>query len=668
MLDPFGEKIVADIFIEIFKTSLQGLLKSGKWLFEKGKEKDFFGLAARKYAQKLNERYNIIRIFGMDKPIPLRSIYVRVNILKKIRSKQRVSIEELQKQFDRDRRSFGSTTQTKTGNAVVDELQKFIVLGKPGSGKTTFLKYVTLQSLDGNTKKERIPIFVGLKDFSDSGKTLLEYIVEQFDICQFPDAEPFIKKILDNGKCQLLLDGLDEVNKEKEDYVINQIRDFSYKYSNNQFILSCRVAAYNYWFDQFTDVEMADFNKTQIRGFVNNWFRDEPETAELCWKKLNESEQIMELASIPLLLTLLCLAFDQTLGFPQNRAELYEEAIDALLKKWDSSRRIKRDDKYKYLSLRRKESMFSEIANETFEKGEYFFKRRLLEKKIFNFIEHLPDMQDSTLEPDSAAILKSIEAQHGIFVERAKGIYSFSHLTFQEYFTAKYIVDNVQEGTLHSLVNKHLRDDKWREVFLLTAGMLHKADEFLLLMLERTQKLLKNKNLIIFLQTIQNMVLDDSKYPPVFSRVLGIINELSYVLDIHGSEDPALELSRTRDRVGSLGRAVGRAHRLKSIYFPAIELDLNLFLDRFLDLIRARDNAFFDKDGAMIKGAKLAIDNALKQALKRQKDNITFDLIMKELLDDYINGNLLIVECLNTECYISKHTRQEIFNKLLTVN
>ena len=57
--------------------------------------------------------------------------------------------------------------------------------------------------------------------------------------------------------------------------------------------------------------------------------------------------------------------------------------------------------------------------------------------------------------------MKSIEAQHGLLVERAKGIYSFSHLTFQEYFTAQKIVNDQR---LPDLV-EHITEKRWREVF-----------------------------------------------------------------------------------------------------------------------------------------------------------------------------------------------------------
>jgi predicted NACHT family NTPase len=71
-------------------------------------------------------------------------------------------------------------------------------------------------------------------------------------------------------------------------------------------------------------------------------------------------------------------AFEETMSFPPSRVELYKEALDALLKKWDSSRRIKRDEVHKNLSVGRKESLLSRVAAETFDKGMFLLRRRHL--------------------------------------------------------------------------------------------------------------------------------------------------------------------------------------------------------------------------------------------------------------------------------------------------
>ncbi len=79
------------------------------------------------------------------------------------------------------------------------------------------------------------------------------------------------------------------------------------------------------------------------------------------WEKLF-GLLIKQLAASPLLLTLLCLAFEESGDFPANRSELYKEGLDALLKKWDAKRGIQREQIYKKLSVQRKEDLLSKIA------------------------------------------------------------------------------------------------------------------------------------------------------------------------------------------------------------------------------------------------------------------------------------------------------------------
>ncbi len=71
--------------------------------------------------------------------------------------------------------------------------------------------------------------------------------------------------------------------------------------------------------------------------------------------------------------------------------------------------------------------------------------------------------------------------QHGLLIERAKEIFSFSHLTFHEYFTAKWIVDSfaVQGDRLFLKLVEKVSDRRWREVFFLVLGMLPNASSHL---------------------------------------------------------------------------------------------------------------------------------------------------------------------------------------------
>lgn len=451
---------------------------SGKHLKKQWQEEGF-NRAAEEYAKDMKRQYGTVKILGMEAPISLEGIFTDVNVLSKQTAFRRTPIEQLEEIY-LGKASFGEVVEEgKNGMDAVDAHDKLFILGKPGAGKTTFLKYVTLQAIQGTL--ELVPIFVSLKSFSETNDSLFKYVARQFEICDFPDAGPFIETILKKGKAIVLCDGLDEVNKEGgiRDEVIRELVDFSNKYDESHFIVTCRVAATDYSFEHFTYVEMADFNEDQIRSFVNKWFTDNKETCEMFFYEFDkpESSRLHDLAKSPLLLTLLCIAFRETLSFPARRSEIYEEAFDALLKKWDTSRLIVRDEIYHELTLGRKRQMFSRIAAETFEKSEYLIGQEVLEHKIADYMKNLPPV-DVDEDIDGEVVLKAIEAQHGMFAERAKGIYSFSHLTFQEYFTAKYIVENAQKGTIEGLIRNHFTDNRWREVFLLTAEMLGDADHF----------------------------------------------------------------------------------------------------------------------------------------------------------------------------------------------
>jgi predicted NACHT family NTPase len=166
---------------------------------------------------------------------------------------------------------------------------------------------------------------------------------------------------------------LDEVREEDSNRVLNEIREFSDRFPNNQFVMTCRIASQDYIFEKLTDVEVADFDDDQISNFANNWFKEKAVKPETFIKCLKDNSGIKQLAASPLLLTLLCLAFEEPGDFPANRSELYKEGLDALLKKWDAKRGIQRNQIYKNLSVQRKEDLLSKMALITFERGEYFF-------------------------------------------------------------------------------------------------------------------------------------------------------------------------------------------------------------------------------------------------------------------------------------------------------
>lgn len=438
-------------------------------------------------------RCGTIRVLDMSQPIGLNDIYTKVNILEKITGRRRKEIPELLLECTRekfDRVGLPRITEERVpGLDVIKKYANLIILGKPGAGKTTFLKYLAIECILGEALDKLVPIFVTLKDFAQAANqvSLLEYINQQFDESGVTSAQ--VANLLTSGRVLFLLDGLDEVQEKDTLKIFNQISELSDQNKDNHFVITCRIAAKEYTLEKFTEVEVADFDESQIQTFVNKWLKaKDDDLNQQFFQRLLENKPIQELASNPLLLTLLCLEFEENGDFPNDRAELYKRATNTLLRKWDAKRGIQRDIVYHQLSVQRKENLLSHIALTTFEKGDYFFKQRQVEQYIADYIQNLSEVEtdQETLQLDSEAVLKSIEAQHGLLVERARGIYSFSHLTFQEYFTARSIVNSanpqaIDNPALQGLI-WHTFDKRWREVFLLVAEMLSSADILLLSM------------------------------------------------------------------------------------------------------------------------------------------------------------------------------------------
>ena len=464
--------------------------------------------AEQAYLNKVIKLYDRVRILGSSADVPLGNLFTQVYILDKPTARYRHDIEELRKR-GAERNEFQRQPGERIhGLNLVKTGQNLFILGKPGAGKTTFLKYITIQA--AHKQLPHVPIFVSLNQWADSRwckgdkAALLPFLVEQFDICDFPNADLFVDYLLRAGRALILFDGLDEVKQEKDQRrrLTRLLQDFARKYGKSQYLITCRIAASEYAFDGFADVEVADFTSDQVREYARNWFGVEEKKFDAFTIELDKAENkgIAELCNTPLLLSLLCLTFDNVMSFPPNRAELYEDALDTLLRKWDSSRQIQRDEIYRDLSHKRKLHLLMNIAVPTFQKGELFFRQRDLEKWIVDYLAKLPNARSADTI-DGAAILKAMEAQHSILVERAQGIYSFSHLTFQEYLTARYWSENQGKEEASKLILTHLTDQRWREVFLLTASLLDNADEFINFMRYTIQEIIGKISTILQLLT-----------------------------------------------------------------------------------------------------------------------------------------------------------------------
>ncbi|MCP2731964.1 NACHT domain-containing protein [Limnofasciculus baicalensis] len=694
------------------------------------------------YHDKIDAQCSTLQLLELPQPIDLAHIYIDAYILEDIPNRRWLEITDLQKSIplDSDRDTLAPFHSDHIAQERVLAIEaatkyfKLMILGKPGTGKSTFLKFIALQCNRGTFQPHLLPIYIELKDFVEDAKeqsafSLENYISQELDLYDIL-AENF-QALLRHGKLLILLDGLDEVPDAEKDRVITEIRRLSQRYYKNQFIITCRLAAHQYRFQGFTEVEIADFTNHQITNFAQKYFvatSSNNQGAGLTKAsqfieqlKYPDNRKIRELAATPLLLNLICSVFQSKASFPTQHAKLYEEGLEILLVKWDRSKGVRRDETYYNLSLVNKIKLLNQLGAKTFEQEDYLFAQNKVQQHIIDYLRQLPDPKSDpvALQIDSEAVLKSIERQHGLLVERARRIYSFSHLTFQEYFTARHITTtndlvNDSNQALEQLVT-HITRKRWREIFLLAAGMLRRVDDLIWLMKEEiNQLLIPDDKLLQFLGWIDRKSQSVSvKYKPVavrafyFSLTLTLNEYLKIALNpdsgnnpfSHKSELPlsrCLSLALALDPNFDLHRDIGFNFNSKfaDIYpipalnrFSLIEQTINCIIHFDLALIPSRIKELQES----IQKLKIQIHQPEKEpeqihiwwsenqqtwtekliAILHEHYHIghiwDFSTEQTRSLWQYYEANQLLVDCLNSSYELNPEVRSLLEEKLLKV-
>jgi adenylate kinase family enzyme/DNA-binding XRE family transcriptional regulator len=616
----------------IFSTPLTTVIASTKLQTEEFNHANWEEIAER-YRHSLEEDYGSMQIIGMERPISLDDIFTDVYVLDKPSAWRRYAVDKSEK-LPKTEDIHHTDTHREIGVSFVRKHQHVFIFGKPGAGKTTFLKYLIKEAI--NSRIPAIPVFISIKRWFDSNLKLESYIEQEFHRCQLPNSRLFVEALLDQGQALLLFDGLDEINLEDNarTEATRAIRDAVRQYGvKNRVAITCRTAATDYLFERLSYCEVADFTTEQIQVFAANWFRFQPKKLTEWYKAFDDpnNQSLAELSRTPLLLTLLCLIFDETQAFPLRKAELFEEALNILLTKWDSSRSIQRDTIYRALSLGRKRQMLSEIGYKTFINGNLFISKKDMLQFIEAFTRRLPPINQGE-DIDYYVVLQSIEAQHGILVERARDIYSFSHLTFHEYYTARYIADRPIQDVLTDAV-VHGAKTRWREVLLLTSSLLnhessatlfdlwcrnlletiHNSSTFVKFFLW-IAKITNHKNPIDSLRTrlrVCLLVLEDKLY--------------KFAQDLVYEIATALELTRdnARDLTGALSSNLAQADALARDF--EADLESGMKLDDALDRASSLASALIDdlelaldsinaSDSDRVRGLGTALNSALSTA------------------------------------------------------
>lgn len=408
---------------------------------------------------------------------------------------------------------------TETVTVSVDEAlaahDRLAVLGDPGSGKTTLLRYLALlyardlaegsalvREKLGLEESGRLPILLPLRQIgaylrthrpADDGTEgcgqLLEFLIELVKNERTDLPSGFFEEWLGAGRAVVLLDGLDEVaDLDLRRRVSRLVEAFARAYPGCRYAVTSRIVGYTgpaRLGEGFATTTVRDFTMADVERFLANWHRlvavgqmgpgasAEVYAAEQTRQLLDAieaSERVRELAINPLMLTVIAMVHRDRVKLPDRRAELYAEAVDVLLGKWEEAKGVREipiledqafDTGDRRLMLQAVALRLHEAEQKEVAAGEL---RRWLGEMFHGIVG---DWRTAGRVVDR--FLRVIEERTGLLVARGEGVYAFSHLTFQEYLAALAVAarDDYVSYTL-----TRTPDPWWREVILLEAGYL----------------------------------------------------------------------------------------------------------------------------------------------------------------------------------------------------
>ncbi|MEO0489372.1 MAG: NACHT domain-containing protein, partial [Cyanobacteria bacterium J06659_2] len=350
--------------------------------------------------------------------------------------------------------------------------RRLMVTGPPGSGKSMLLKHIALTYDSGRLvglADSLVPVLLELHRLNNPNLTpeqLIDAIVAAFGRNRFANAKQFVQRSLRQGTLLLLLDGLDEVNKDARTTVVRRINDLLKQYSQCRVIVTCRTAVYKGEFDGIAEktLEVVEFSDQQIRRFLGAWEAEFPPSKSIdqLLQTLQDRPKIVELARNPLLLTIIAYLYtDPTFVLPRSRAEFYQKATNILLEQWQQDfNRYRANDKRRvleHLALYNQDQGLSQQQD----------RRSIGYETVLAEIRGiLPNLD---LNPsDSKPLLDEIVERSGLLLKIDGGDrYQFAHLTLQEYFAAAALL-NDEAG----LIERFQKDiGAWREVVKLWCGL-----------------------------------------------------------------------------------------------------------------------------------------------------------------------------------------------------
>lgn len=346
-----------------------------------------------------------------------------------------------------------------------------LLLGKPGSGKSTALKHLLQEEakrclLDS---QRPVPVIIELRrlggeDAFDSSKiTIVKLIIEHAELACLTDQE--VRQLLQQGKLLLLLDGINEIPPSNM-----LLTDFRKRFPNVPMIFTSRELGKGSYLGIDKQFQMLPLTEGQAKEFIEKKLVDHNSASQM-WQALQG--RIKELTDTPLLLDMLCSTYKNSKTIPQNRGKLF--------------RQFTRDEYPKYKpsnSITLHSDDFSDFCNEVLQELAFFMMDAGgNEKHLWLQIER--DIAKNNLQKYFSKEagskvndwLRDALKFHLLQYTENENKIEFTHQLFQEYYAAEWLLHHLNNLSNEQLIAHFLNSHKWYESFKILADLLETEEQ-----------------------------------------------------------------------------------------------------------------------------------------------------------------------------------------------
>lgn len=331
----------------------------------------------------------------------------------------------------------------------------FAISGSGGSGKTMLLRHLFISCIKD---KRKTPVLIELRSLNNSNKSIQSSILDTLNLNGIKEDRKYLELAIESGHFCILLDGFDEIEFARRKKLSKQIQSLASKYPKNWIAISTRPDQQIQAWPDFNQFRIEPFDLDRAIELVDKvpFDKDIKEnfTQELKAELYKKHKSFL---SNPLLLSIMLLTYYDNAKIPNKLSVFYRQAFEALFHRHDAKKSGFQRDMHSKLDISDFEKAFSSFCVLSHINSDYNFSQA----KAIEYFDKAKNLANLKTNYKSSEILKDSTQAVCLLIEEGMD-YSFTHRSFQEYFTAKYIctAPTNKKRTIISKFAKRIRSDK----------------------------------------------------------------------------------------------------------------------------------------------------------------------------------------------------------------